>query len=195
MPSSQRLWLRLAWAIYFLIGVIFMLPPAPKWDESPGSYSSRREQDLSDSCPCSSDPLSKAGVCFVYFSGEFDSCGLTQDSTQKQCLRKQQRSGWTDSKGSGSSRHIIVKTYSCLSETLGNLQQITDGLMRAKRLGFAFPSHSGPCWEEALEERNGPKRPPSDLHVGALFPEPHSQLWLMLGQIQLTSGSRAGSNL
>lgn len=157
MPSSQRLWLRLAWAIYFLIGVIFMWPPAPKWDESPGSYSSQREQDLSDSCPCSSDPLSKAGVCFVYFSGEFDSCGLTQDSTQEQCLRKQQRYGWTDSKGSESSRHIIVKTYSCLSETLGNLQQITDGLVRAKDWDLLFlPTlgHSGKrLWRRGVVQR------------------------------------------
>jgi len=114
------------------------LPLAPWWDESPGSYSGRREQDVSHSCPCSSDPLSKAGVCFVYFSGEFDSCCLTQDSTQKQCLRKQQRYGWTDSRRAESSRHVIVKAYSCLSETLGNLQQIAGRLVRVKGWDLLF---------------------------------------------------------
>lgn len=36
------LWLRMALAIYFLIGLILMLSPTPLWDESPGSYSSQK---------------------------------------------------------------------------------------------------------------------------------------------------------
>lgn len=99
----------------FLMGLILMLSPAPWQDESSGSYSSRKGPRLVPSCSCNSDPLSKAGGCFVYFSGGFDSYSSAQSSTQKQCLRKQQRYGWTDSKRSGDSRHIIIKIYSCLS--------------------------------------------------------------------------------
>jgi len=120
-----------------------------------GAIPVKREQYLPRSCPCSSEPLSKAGACFVYFSGEFDSCGSTQNSTQKQCLRKQQRYGWTDSKRSGGSRHITVKTYSCLSETLGNLQQITGWLVRASGWDLLFLSCSGPGWKEGLGEWRG----------------------------------------
>lgn len=59
--------------LFFLIGLILMLSPAPRGMNHQRAIPAKREQDWSPSCIHSWDTLSKAGTCFIYFSGEFDS--------------------------------------------------------------------------------------------------------------------------
>lgn len=128
-----------SWSYLLLIGLILMLSPAPWWDESPWSYSSWKGARLVPLLPSLFRPtfLRRELVLFTSLESLIHAARHRTQPKSSALESSRVMDGQTP-KGLGGSRHIIVKTYSCLSETLGNLQQITDQPVRASGWDLLF---------------------------------------------------------